>query len=109
MIGMRMGEDDRIHPPDIFPQRLGPKIGTGIDDKSHFRRFDINGRSEALIPRINGAANGAIAADRRDALGSTRAEKGERELRVEGCEWRWQTRTLNSPLYSLNYCQWPRR
>ena len=105
---MRVGKNDRIHLSDIFPQYLRSKIGTGIDDKSHLWRLNINGGSQTFVPRITRAANGAIAADRRHALRSARAEKNERELRVEGCDWRWQTRTLNSPLYSLNCRPWPR-
>ena len=47
---MRVGENDGVHASDIFPQRLRPEIGTGIDDKSRFRRFNINGGSQTFVP-----------------------------------------------------------
>ena len=83
---MRVGKNDRIHLSDIFPQYLRSKIGTGIDDKSHLWRLNINGGSQTFVPRITRAANGAIAADHRDPQGGARAKKSQRELRVEGYE-----------------------
>jgi len=43
VIRVRVGEDDRVHPPDVFPKTLHPKIRSGIDDKGDLRCFDVDG------------------------------------------------------------------
>ena len=52
VIGVRMGENNRIEPPNILPQRLGPKVGPGIDYPRGFGRFHIDGRAQTLIARV---------------------------------------------------------
>src|SRR5947209_6372559 len=105
MVGVRMGEDHGVDMANIFAQRLGPEIGAGIHDPGRFRCLDVDRRAQAFIARIGRLADGAVAADHRHALRSARAQKGERELRVERCDWSWQALkvgTLTCPLPTLN-------
>ena len=80
-----MSEHDGVDAADIFAQGLGTKIRSGIDDESSLKRFDINGRTEALITRIRGMADRAIASDHRNALRRSRAKESEDEFGVESC------------------------
>ena len=85
VIGVRMSEHDGVDAADIFAQGLGTKIRSGIDDESSLKRFDVNGRTEALITRIRGMADRAIASDHRNALRRSRAKESEDEFGVESC------------------------
>src|SRR5207302_7593737 len=90
VVGVRVSENDRIDPADIFAQSLGAEIRSGIDDKGGLGRLDVNGRAQAFIARIGGATDGAIAADHWHALRSPGTEKSESEFGVESCGWRVQ-------------------
>src|SRR5437762_13922192 len=68
VIGMGMGEDHCIQTPDVFAQRLGAKIGSGIYHPGALWSFDINRGAQALIPRIRGMANLAITTNHRHTL-----------------------------------------
>jgi hypothetical protein len=83
VVGVRMREDDRVEPADIFAQGLGAKVGAGVDHPGAFRRFDIDGRAQTLIARIGRMTDLTIAADHGHALRSSRAEEGQDKLRVE--------------------------
>jgi hypothetical protein len=52
VVGVRVRENYGIHPPNILTQRLRPKIRTGVDDERTFRRLDVDGRAQPLIPWI---------------------------------------------------------
>jgi len=78
-----MGKNDRVHASDIFPQGLGAKVSSGIDDKSNLWCLDIDGRAKAFVSWISRATNGAVTPDRGHALRRTGAEKSESELGVE--------------------------
>ena len=78
-----MREHDGIEPPNIFAQRLCPKISAGIDNERALRRFNVDRRSQPLIARIGRTADVAIATDHRHALRCARAEKSKDQARLE--------------------------
>jgi hypothetical protein len=52
MVGVRVGEDDGVHAPDIFAETLRSEIRPRIDHECDFRRLDINRRTASAIARI---------------------------------------------------------
>ena len=90
VVRVRMSEDDRIEPPNIFPQRLGAEIRAGVNHPGALGRLDIDRRAQPLIARIWGMTNLAVAADRRHALRGSGPEEGKAKLRVESWELRVQ-------------------
>ena len=42
MIGVRVGENDRVEPPDIFAQHLDAELGCGVHDQTRLVGFNVN-------------------------------------------------------------------
>ena len=105
MIGVTVGEHNRVDASDVVLERLRPQIGRRIDEHITNRRrdgrlgrpgsrrrplvpkIDQDRRPEPPIPRIGGAADEAIASDGRHAMRRTGAQKsyahdGVRDVRA---------------------------
>ena len=80
VIRVRMREHDCVHPADIFAQGLRAKIRARVHHPRAFRRLEVNGRTQPLVPRIRRSADGAVAPDHGHALRSARPEKRDLEL-----------------------------
>ena len=79
VIGMGVGEDHGVEAAEAFAEGLGAEIGAGVDHPSGFGGLEINGGAGALVVRVCGSADRAIATDHGDALGGSGAEKSEME------------------------------
>src|SRR5581483_7458948 len=77
MIGVEMGEEDRVNELHFLPQQLQPQLGRRVDQQIALRQADENGAAIALIARVRGLAYLAIAANHGDADGGAGAERGE--------------------------------
>jgi len=74
-----MGVNHRIDVIDPLAQALRAEIGAGVDDESALRRNGVDGGAAAAVARIGRRADGAMAADHRDAERGARAEEREIE------------------------------
>ena len=61
---MRMREEHRVHAIDAGAQRLRAEIGRGIDQDVVAFVAHQNGRPQAVVARIGGRADAAVAAHR---------------------------------------------
>ena len=59
VIGVRMGEKHGIHPADPVPERLLPEIDGRVDEQTLAPDLKPGGRSQPLVARMPGPANGA--------------------------------------------------
>src|SRR3954465_3508484 len=79
VVGMRMGEDNRIQPANVLPQHLEPKLRGGVHDEARLRAFDVDGRAGAMVFQVGQEFGRVFLAYDGHALGRARAEKNETE------------------------------
>lgn len=77
MIGVPVREQDRIQFGNAYAKRLHSEIGRGIDHDVAIGVAQPDGRAKAVIPRVGGCANIAMATDGRNADTGAGAEDGE--------------------------------
>ena len=69
VIGMRVRQQDRVEMSHTKRQRLLSQVRPGIDEDARVRRHvEIDRRTQALVSRIGGPADGAVAGDHRHAV-----------------------------------------
>jgi len=78
VVRVRMGKNHRIEVADVFAERLSPEIRSGVDNPGALWGANVDRRSQALIARVGRMANGAVATNRRNSLGRSGPEEGER-------------------------------
>ena len=84
MVGVRVGEDRRIKAAQSVAQGLGAQIRRGINEKDGVFRFDQDGRAQAAVALVLGAAHAAVAGHEGDTLGCAGAEKRDRKFGHDG-------------------------
>jgi hypothetical protein len=77
VIGVAMGEQNGFKALDACGEGLRAKIGSGINDDVLPIAREEDGGTQALVVRVGGVADGAVAADRGNSHGSAGAENRE--------------------------------
>jgi len=77
VVGMRVREDDRVQPPDIFAQHLEAKFRRRVHDQFDLFRGHVDGGAGAVVFRVGQKFRRVLLADDRHALRSARAEEDE--------------------------------
>lgn len=72
---MRMGVDDGVNASDRLAKTLRSKVRRRIHLDDHFGSAHLNRTAEPFIPRIHRTAHAALAADDRNSMRGTRAQK----------------------------------
>jgi hypothetical protein len=76
VVGVAVREEDRVDAVDAMRQRLLPEVRRRIDqDPGVAGHVDEDRRTEPLVPRIGGQADGTAAADHGNAMRGAGAEK----------------------------------
>ena len=77
VIGVGVGEDGGIDANDVLAERLEAELGAGIDYPGGLGGGDVDGGAGAVVARVLGSADFAIATGDRHALRSACAEEGD--------------------------------
>ena len=90
VVHMRVRVEHGIKAGDILAQALGAKVRSGIHNNRKRGHLDMDRRTETLVSRVAGFANGAFATNHRDAMRCARAEKCDLKFlhRLESAEER---------------------
>ena len=81
VIGVRMGEEDEVEPRNRIAQQLQAQVGRGVDQKVFAVRLALHRLPQPLVLRVRRLADGARAADDRNAGGGAGAEEGYFHMR----------------------------
>ena len=77
VVGVRMGEENCIHPGDAFAKGLLAQVGGGVDNDEAPVVLNHDGGTGSLVPRVCGAADLAAAADHRDTGGCAASQDNQ--------------------------------
>ena len=77
VIGVGMGENNRIEPADVFAEHLDAKFRRRVHDEFDLVRGDVNGRPGAMVFGIGQKFRRIFLADDGHALRRAAAEKNE--------------------------------
>jgi hypothetical protein len=67
VVGVGVGVEQRVDGADAGVQALLAQVGAGVDEDPPASRLDEDGAAAALVARVGGAADRAVAADLRHA------------------------------------------
>ena len=87
VVGMRVSEDHRVEAVDTGAQRLRAEIGRGVDQDVVAVVADQNRRPQAIVARIGGGADVAMAADGGHADTGARAEHRDLQWKSHPGYW----------------------
>src|SRR5262249_1433004 len=73
MIGMRVGVNDGVDPPDLFADGLLAEVRGGVGENEFSGEFEQDRRPAAPVVGIGRVADGAVAANGGHSHGSTAA------------------------------------
>ena len=73
---MRVGVKDRVQAPNVFPNRLLAEIGSGVNQDRMPAVLNQDRWSSAVVSRIRGMTDGAVAANRGHAHRRAAAQHG---------------------------------
>ena len=77
VVGVMVREGDRVDPADPLAEELDPHLGRGVDQQVPGRERQQHARPGALVPRVARGADGAIAAQHRDARGGPGSQEDQ--------------------------------
>ena len=84
VIGMRVRDEERVHPANVVRERLRSQVGRRVHEHARVVvELDVRGRAEACVARIGRSADVAVAADHGHAVRRAGAEEqNTHELRM---------------------------
>src|SRR5690606_23196400 len=101
VIEMMVRKQHRIHMPKSFPEGLGTKIGTRVDDDVDAVVFDEARAPRSPVTQVGGRTYAAAAADDRNSRGRTRSEErdahGFGAIHPRRCPQVWMLRDSRFP------------
>ncbi len=83
VVGMTVSVEDGVHAADVLAEGLGVEVGAGVDQDGMAFVLDPDRRPGAPVVWVGRGADGAGAAEGRNAHGGAAAEEGESDL--HGC------------------------
>ena len=79
VVSVRVGEDQSVEALEAGAKSLRAEVGSGVHDDVAAGMCDEKGGTSAVVARVGGAADAALAAERGNAHGGAGAENGKAE------------------------------
>ena len=77
VVGVEMGQEDRVDAGHFEAEALHAEVGARVDNQGFVAEGDVERGAHAVVTRVGARADGAVAADDGDTSGGARAEEAE--------------------------------